>query len=77
VSNCDFVFNQMMIRASERCFNIAAGEKIMGYTENVEVYLEIANECRNITSWVVQYRNHLRASVAEASEEHQASSTTS
>lgn len=59
--NPDLEFSSMMMRAYERCSNLASSEKIMGYTENHQVYLDIAYECRNATAWVSLYRNQRAA----------------
>jgi hypothetical protein len=72
--NPDMEFNQKMIRASERCANLAASEQVMGYIDTSVVYLAMSTECRNITSWVVQYRNQKASSDAGPSEERRVSS---
>jgi hypothetical protein len=66
--NPDMTFSQMMMRASERCSNLAASERIMGYKDTSKVYLDMSTECRNIMAWVVQYRNQQASSDAGPSE---------
>jgi hypothetical protein len=66
--NHDLELSHRMMRASERCSNIAASEKVMGYLDNFQVYLDISDECRNITAWVIQYRNQQQTFASGSSE---------
>jgi hypothetical protein len=47
-------FNRMMQRGAARCWNIAASERMMGYTGTWVVYRELAEELKALPGWVHQ-----------------------
>jgi hypothetical protein len=49
-----WVFREMMKRAQQRCANVGESERLLGYTENCQVYRDMAGEFKNLDMWVMQ-----------------------
>jgi hypothetical protein len=53
-------FSHAMGRAWQRCEHIAQNEKIFGYDDICDTYMEMSQELRNLPNWVLQYEAELK-----------------
>jgi hypothetical protein len=51
--------NSAMVRARERCYDIANSERLLGFNESAATYKEIAEEVSGLALWVNQEETNM------------------